>query len=178
MAVKSKKRLPDMVGWTNDKIAEFWETHDSADYWNELKTAKRVEFGKPQMSVISLQLAKSDLGRIKAIAARKRLKCTTLLRLWIREKLIEATQLDRLKRILRRLMARLPSNPQIAEIRAALEPESEIVSFWIKLEGKGEPVCWRAHPSQLEGTLALPQLERELRVELEQALKGHRKQQK
>ena len=26
---KRKKELPDMTGWSEGQIAEFWETHDS-----------------------------------------------------------------------------------------------------------------------------------------------------
>lgn len=31
------KRLPDFEKMTLDEIAEFWATHDSADYWDQME---------------------------------------------------------------------------------------------------------------------------------------------
>ncbi len=28
-------KLPDMTGWNDEQIAEFWETHDSTDYLDQ-----------------------------------------------------------------------------------------------------------------------------------------------
>lgn len=162
MTRKAKRHLPEMSGWTDEQIAEFWESHDSADYGDELKEVQDVTFAKSPMSLISLQLEVGDLDQIKALAGHKQLSYKTLLRMWIKERLIETRQLAQKKAYLRRLIAQLPGAPKVREIRAEIEPESEIISFWIQLARGGEPLRWRVHPSQLEGALALPRLEQEL----------------
>jgi predicted DNA binding CopG/RHH family protein len=91
-AVKSKrkKKLPDMTGWSEEQIAQFWETHDSTEYLDQMADVE-VELRIPQnYRVISLRLEAKDIERAKRLAQRKGVPYTVLLRMWIKEKLEEA----------------------------------------------------------------------------------------
>ena len=85
------KKLPDMSEWTDEQIAEFWETHDSTDYVDQMEEAD-VQVDVPEdYRVISLRLDAKDIGSVKQIARKKGVPYTVLLRMWIREKLEEAS---------------------------------------------------------------------------------------
>jgi predicted DNA binding CopG/RHH family protein len=85
---KQKKRLPDMTKWSDEKIAEFWDTHDSTDYLDQMEEIE-VEITIPQdFRVISLRLETEDIIRAKRLARRKGIPYTVLLRMWIKEKLV------------------------------------------------------------------------------------------
>lgn len=85
---KAKKRLPNFERMSLDEIAEFWGTHDSADYWDQLENVTdQVTFNHPAKKTISVRIAEEDLKELKRIASEKGLGPTTLIRTWIREKL-------------------------------------------------------------------------------------------
>ncbi len=87
---KSEKKLPDMRNWSDERIAEFWETHDSTDY---LDQGEDVEFdvdAPADYRVISLRLEGGDIERAKHVAREKGVPYTVLLRMWIKEKLDQA----------------------------------------------------------------------------------------
>ena len=87
---KRKGRLPDMSDWSDEQIAQFWESHDSTDYLDQMEDVE-VELEVPQdYRVISLRLEAKDIERVKRLAQRKGLPYTVLLRMWIKEKLEEA----------------------------------------------------------------------------------------
>jgi predicted DNA binding CopG/RHH family protein len=88
---KRKKELPDMTGWSEEQIAEFWESHDSTEYLDQMEDVE-VELKIPQdYRVISLRLEAKDIERAKRLARRKGVPYTVLLRMWIKEKLAEGT---------------------------------------------------------------------------------------
>jgi len=88
---KRKKVLPDMTGWSEEQIAEFWETHDSTEYVDQMEDVG-IELKIAQdYRVISLRLEAQDIERTKRLARKKGLPYTVLLRMWIKEKLAEAT---------------------------------------------------------------------------------------
>ena len=81
------KKLPDMSDWTDEQIAEFWETHDSTDYVDQMEEAD-VQVEVPEdYRVISLRLDAKDIESVKTIAREKGVPYTVLLRMWIRERL-------------------------------------------------------------------------------------------
>jgi predicted DNA binding CopG/RHH family protein len=85
-----KKKLPNMKGWSDERIAEFWNTRDSADYFDQMEDVK-VDLNVPEdFRVISLRLDSEDITRAKRLARRKGIPYTVLLRMWIKEKLVEA----------------------------------------------------------------------------------------
>lgn len=73
--------------------ARFWETHDIADYWAQLRRvdetfvpapalARRIR-ERPRKRLLSLRLETRQIETAKKIARRKRVPYQTLLREWI-----------------------------------------------------------------------------------------------
>jgi predicted DNA binding CopG/RHH family protein len=89
MAKQKPKKLPDMTEWTAREIHEFWKTHSSADYWDETEEVE-VEVGRRPRRPVSVKLSDEDVKALKRIAEEKGMGYTTLLRVWIKEKLREA----------------------------------------------------------------------------------------
>ncbi|MCR4405146.1 MAG: BrnA antitoxin family protein [Candidatus Acetothermia bacterium] len=86
---KPKKRLPDMSSWSDERIAQFWETHDSTECLDQMGDVE-VELDVPEdFRVISLRLGAEDIERAKRLARQKGVPYTVLLRMWIKEKLAE-----------------------------------------------------------------------------------------
>ena len=83
---KKAKKLPDMTSWTDEQIHEFWKTHDSADYWEEMKPVE-VKTVRPQQRAVSVKLDERDIVRLKVIAGKLGIGHTTLIRMWLKEKL-------------------------------------------------------------------------------------------
>lgn len=147
---KNKKKLPDMTDWSDEEIAQFWETHSSADYWEELEPVA-VEIVRPEKAVVALRLDKPLVEQVKAIAAAKGIGYTTLLRVWIKEKLLEATALERVRALVAEALERVQrkGKPEVSAIEARVEPYSELVRVTLRLADGGEPLCYKLHPSQL-----------------------------
>lgn len=80
------KQLPDMSSWTDKAIHEFWKTHDSADYWDQMQEIE-VKAQRKGQRAVSVKLDESDIALLRAIAKRLGLGHTTLIRIWIKEKL-------------------------------------------------------------------------------------------
>jgi predicted DNA binding CopG/RHH family protein len=87
---KPKEKLPEMTGWSDEQIAEFWETHDSTDYLDQMEDVELKQEIPQDYRVISLRLEAEDIERAKRLARRKGVPYTVLLRMWIKEKLAEA----------------------------------------------------------------------------------------
>ena len=87
--MNKRKRLPDMSQWTAQQIHEFWKTHSSAEYWDETAEVE-VAVRRRARKSISVKLSEADIKLLKQIAREKGLGYTTLLRLWVKEKLREA----------------------------------------------------------------------------------------
>jgi predicted DNA binding CopG/RHH family protein len=88
---KPKEKLPEMTGWSDEQIAEFWETHDSTDYLDRMEDVELKQEIPQDYRVISLRLEAEDIERAKRLARRKGVPYTVLLRMWIKEKLAEAS---------------------------------------------------------------------------------------
>lgn len=92
-----EKKLPDMSGWNDEQIAEFWETHDSTDYLDQMEDVE-IKLEIPQdYRVISLRLEARDIEQAKRLARRKGVPYTVLLRMWIKEKLAQTAEADQIK---------------------------------------------------------------------------------
>ncbi len=69
-------------------IAEFWDTHSLADYWNQTKPAEfQVNI---QSEVIYYPLAQGLAAQIRKRAKRQGIRPETLLNMWVQEKLQKA----------------------------------------------------------------------------------------
>jgi len=83
--LKMKKRLPDMTKWSDQRIHEFWKTHDSADYWEETQLVRLKAIAKAR--AVSVKLTEADITQLKSLAQHLGIGHTTLIRLWIKQRL-------------------------------------------------------------------------------------------
>jgi predicted DNA binding CopG/RHH family protein len=72
---------------TEAEEREFWESHDTADYF-DLNKAVRVRFPnlKPSTTAISLRLPVSLLEQIKIAANKRDVPYQSLIKMWLAEK--------------------------------------------------------------------------------------------
>jgi hypothetical protein len=85
---EEEKKLPDFSKMTLEEIAKFWDTHDSADYWDQMEEVD-IDFKRRLDRTVTIKIASSDLERLKRIARERDIGHTTLIRSWIKEKLRE-----------------------------------------------------------------------------------------
>jgi hypothetical protein len=98
-----------------EEAREFWDTHDSAEYWDEMEdvtdypppnlaegpgregstAVKRPEGAR--MELISLRLPPDMIDSVKKVAARRHLPYQTLMRSWIGERLADEERADQRK---------------------------------------------------------------------------------
>lgn len=81
-----KSRIPEFK--SREEMAEWFDTHDMADYQDEFKTVK-VRFAKNLSECLTLRLDSQTLARLRALAHKKGIGPTTLARMWILERLQE-----------------------------------------------------------------------------------------
>src|SRR5437016_4371559 len=83
----SKKRDSMPVSSSSDReVADFWETHSAADYWNELEPVEMKKHRAPRQ-VVTLRLDPKAVQALRALARRRGLDFSTLARSWISERL-------------------------------------------------------------------------------------------
>ncbi|MCK4423455.1 MAG: hypothetical protein KAV18_05225 [Candidatus Omnitrophica bacterium] len=68
---------------TDKEAAKFWDTHSLADFEKDLQPAQNIVFVKPERQVISLRLDRKIVQSLKALAVKKGLGYSPLLRMWI-----------------------------------------------------------------------------------------------
>ncbi len=85
----SEGRSSISQGASYREIAEFWDSHDLADYWDQTEP---VEFDVDIQSEAAYYPLESQLSRGLAEAADERgVSAETLLNIWVLEKLAEGT---------------------------------------------------------------------------------------
>ena len=91
MKKPNKLAIPSFKNEKEERI--FWETNDAADYF-DLSKAKRVTLPnlKPTTASISLRLSQSFLEGIKLQANKMDVPYQSLMKVWLAEKLEEATK--------------------------------------------------------------------------------------
>jgi hypothetical protein len=82
--LQPKEPLPDFKN--RQEMAEFWDTHDFADYWAEFKPVK-VQVSKNLTSSLNIRLDPKSLDELRKKAQKKGVGPTTLARMWILEHL-------------------------------------------------------------------------------------------
>lgn len=87
MSVKEGQKLPEFE--TTAEEAAFWDTHSFADYMDEFERVKEPVFVRPPKKVISLRLDRQMVDMLEMIAREKEIPYTTLVRMWVKEKLAE-----------------------------------------------------------------------------------------
>ena len=83
---KEQSRIPEFS--SIEEEAAFWDTHDLADYWDEFKPVK-VRFAKHLSEGITIRFDPETLGELRALAHEKGVGPTTLVRMWVLERLRE-----------------------------------------------------------------------------------------
>jgi predicted DNA binding CopG/RHH family protein len=83
---KKFKSVPRFASEAEER--KFWETHDTADYF-DLSKAQRVSFPNLKLSTaaISLRLPQGTLDRIKVAANKRDVPYQSLIKVWLEEKL-------------------------------------------------------------------------------------------
>ena len=81
---KKKARIPAFP--SIEEEAAFWDTHDTMDYEDEFKPVK-VRFAKNLSQVLALRLDPQTLEELRERASAKGIGPTTLVRMWILERL-------------------------------------------------------------------------------------------
>jgi len=72
-----------------EAIAEFWDTHSLADYWDLTEPAE-FEFDPQARRHYLVAVDPALLARIRTIARRKGLQTESLINLWLEQRLQEA----------------------------------------------------------------------------------------
>ncbi|MCC7106906.1 MAG: hypothetical protein IT307_17370 [Chloroflexi bacterium] len=68
--------------------AEFWDTHDSADFEDEFEEVTDVRFVRGQRKkAITVRLEEGSLRRLRRQAAHQGIGPSTLVRMWVLERL-------------------------------------------------------------------------------------------
>ncbi len=85
---KRKNRIPEFK--TIQEEAEFWDTHSFAEFWDELEDVDIVfKLKKPRDETVILRVQKDIKDKIDRLARSKGLNLSTLVRMWMIEKLQE-----------------------------------------------------------------------------------------
>lgn len=69
-----------------EEARKFWEEHDLTDFVEDTGEAS-IRFVRPKKAQITFRLDPNDAKRLKEIANEKGLSYTTLVRMWVKEKL-------------------------------------------------------------------------------------------
>lgn len=81
---KSKEPIPHFASRAEE--AQFWDSHDFADYWDEWKPVK-VRFAKNLSEGIHIRLDPETLSRVRSEVSQRGIGPSTLIRMWLLERL-------------------------------------------------------------------------------------------
>lgn len=81
---KQPSRIPDFKN--RQEMAQWFDTHDMADYQDEFKTV-RARFAKNLSEPVTIRLDPETLKKLRQQAHQKGIGPTTLARMWILERL-------------------------------------------------------------------------------------------
>lgn len=84
---KKTNRIPTFKSIQEE--AGFWDTHDTTDFEDEFKPVK-VRFAKNLSQGLTIRLDPDILDRVRARAHRRGIGPTTLIRMWVMERLRRA----------------------------------------------------------------------------------------
>lgn len=78
------KKIPKFK--SEKEEADFWATHDSADYLSET-TEVKAKFTRPRKKLVSLRLDEKTIKDLKKLADSKGIGYLQLVRMWVLENL-------------------------------------------------------------------------------------------
>ncbi|MBI2086057.1 hypothetical protein HYT74_01825 [Candidatus Daviesbacteria bacterium] len=85
---KKKFKFPDFNKMTYEEEANWWDTHDWGEFWDELEEVDIVvDLHKPKDETIIVRLQKQFKDKLAKVAKSKGLNMSALARLWLMEKL-------------------------------------------------------------------------------------------
>ena len=85
---KKKIKFPDFNKMSYKEEAEWWDTHDLGEFWDELEDVDIVvELNKPRDETLVVRIQKGVKNKMERIARSRGLNISTLARMWIMEKL-------------------------------------------------------------------------------------------
>lgn len=85
-AARARRDLMPGRGASDREVAEFWETHSAADYWDELEPAEPRKRPRPRQ-VVTLRLDPQAVDALRTLARRLGVNYSALARSWIAERL-------------------------------------------------------------------------------------------
>ncbi len=83
-ASRRERRIPQFK--SREEEAKFWDTHSLADYWDEFSPT-RVRFARNLSEVLPVRFDVETLNKLRAEAQKKGVGPTTLVRMWVLERL-------------------------------------------------------------------------------------------
>ena len=81
---RKKSRIPEFK--TIAEEAEFWDTHDLTDYWDEFKPVK-ARFADKLFDRVTIPVDADTLAQLDTLAREEALNATALARRWVLERL-------------------------------------------------------------------------------------------
>jgi hypothetical protein len=78
------KRIPEFA--TIEEEAAFWDTHSTADYEGEFEPV-RARFAKRLSTGVTIRLDPDTLKQLRTLAQERGIGPTTLIRMWVLERL-------------------------------------------------------------------------------------------
>ncbi len=90
----NEKQIKTIPNFKNrQEMAEWYDTHDIADYQHEFKTVDAVfDLEDTQQDIIAVRVKRNVKDTLTQIAKKKGLSVSTLARMWIMEKLQSGMQ--------------------------------------------------------------------------------------
>ncbi len=85
MSNQKRSKLPRFA--SREEEATFWETHDLADFEDELTAITRVHVARPLEHTLSIPLDAGMIGELAAEARRQQIGLSELVRVWLAERL-------------------------------------------------------------------------------------------
>lgn len=82
--MKPKEPIPQFKSYEEE--AEFWDTHDIADYWDDFEPVT-VKFTKPLSKQLAIRVDEQTYNQLQKEAEEIGVGATTLGRIWILERL-------------------------------------------------------------------------------------------
>lgn len=82
------KPIPKFKSYEEE--ANFWDTHSTLDYgtWKEVK----LEFAKPLVHILGVRLDTKTIDQLTELGNKMGIGPSTLVRIWVMEKLCQATK--------------------------------------------------------------------------------------
>ncbi len=84
-----KNPIPEFT--SREEEAAFWDTHSLADYWDEFKPSE-VTFARNLSENLTIRLDEDTLKLLRLMAHDKGLRPTTMIRMWVIERLKQETR--------------------------------------------------------------------------------------